>query len=346
MADRLSGAMNASLDLPGTIWVELDRYRELETKYEAAQKTLEEYRLEQDKFDRLKMENDLLRKELKFDVIPDYPEIKARVLGVRINSISPRIIINKGTNDGVKPFMPVIVRTQDQNNQLIRTVVGIIASADATTSIVQPVSHPGFRLGVRIPESGQWAILSGNSSQINHVLLTYLANDGSPDKATYTDISIQVKKNSQVVTSGAGGIFPPGIPVGYILTEGNRENEFKTAYVKTYANISELDILSIIKKNPEKWKENMDHEFRWDEHLLTEFGKAVYPEGLSKKKKPVVTKPAAKPANTQTNTRTGSGSTKPSASTQPENIKTNEKPEEAPKPRRINNLNLPGSGGN
>lgn len=349
VGDRLSGAINASLEFPGSLWVEFDRYRELEKKYGLALEKIEEYRLEQDKFDRLLRENERLRQELGFTPLPEYEEIKASVLGVRINSISPRVIINKGRNDGIEPFMPVITRTYDQNNQLIRAVVGLVASADSTTSIVQPINHPGFRLGVRLPESGQWSILSGNSGRINDVILTYLANDGAPERATYTDVSIEVKQNSLVVTSGSGGIFPSGVPVGYVTSEGDRHGEFKTAYVKTYANISELDIISVIRKTPDQWRIKMDQDQIWDEHLFTEFGQSTYPESsrISKRAK---TRKSNNSGNTKTPSATAEKKTTAAAAI-PSEASKKEKPDQAEdqketkrQPRRIHNLNIPGGG--
>ncbi len=277
LSDRFSGTLNTSLKLPGNLWVKLDEYRELQEKYAAAEKKLESYRLENDRFEGLKKENHRLREEMGFLPHPGFSEQKAEVLGIRINSISPRIIINKGKSDGLEPFMPVITRATDANHQMIRAVVGIIASVDSHTAIVQPINHPAFRVGVRMPVTGQWAILNGNSDRFTEASLTYIASEGSANQATYSDSNVVITPGNTVVTSGEGGIFPPGIPVGTIVQESEREGEFKTARIRLYAPISSLDYVSVIRKRPEIWKETYDREEIWDEHLLTEFGEAVYP---------------------------------------------------------------------
>lgn len=353
LGDRVSGAMNASLKAPGVLFVELDKYTELQKKYDAALLKLEHNKLENDKFDTLKRENSLLREQLNFPQHTENPELKAEILAIRINNISPRIIINKGSNDGVKAFMPVITRSYDQQNQIIRAVVGIVASVDSSTSIIQPINHPQFKLGVRIPTTGQWAILSGNSGRLSEVKLTYVSADGSPDRATHSESHIDILKKSTVITSGAGGIFPPGIPVGAIKRDGGREGEFRSAYVRTFADVSSLDYVTIILKEPASWVHRLNEDVKWDEHLMTEFGPAVYPDDDEKEpethheRKP-------EPVNTATEQPQEENSTDtpeeievqqtPPPQDKPEEKKP-EKQEQAP-PRRLQNINVNSPGRN
>lgn len=335
MADRISGALNSGLRFTGTLWVELDKYRELEKRYEQAQLTLEEYRLEKDKYDLLKFENEKLREALSFPAGERHPELRAEVLGVRLNTLSPRIIINMGSDDGVAPLMPVIARAHDSDGNLIRCVVGVVAAADSGSAVVQPLIHPSFRLGVRIEESGEWAILSGNSGRSNEALLTYLTTDVRPEQAVLTHSEIEVKPQILVRTSGEGGVFPEGIPVGRIRGEGPREGEFKTAYVEPLAPVSELDIVSVILKKPEPWSRNWDQRERWEEHLETEFGPPVYPESGARQPEPRP-EPQRRPEP------------EPAPETQEPETETETGPAEEPRPerrepRRIQNPNPPGA---
>lgn len=280
LSDRLSGALSSSLRATGTIWVEIDRYRELEARYAAAQKRLEEYRLEKDKFDHLLRENIRLRRLFGFSRLTEYPEIKAEVLSIRLNSISPRIIINRGTKDGVNIYMPVITRAHDADQNLIRCVVGMVIDVDSNSAVVQPLVHAGFRLGVRLPESGRWAVLSGNSGSITEAELIYIARDFSPEKATVDHTESPLKPGTAVVTSGAGGIFPGGIPVGTLQREGGRDGEFRTAFIRPYAPLSNLDYVTVIQKKPEVWARKKAKGKDWEEHLITPFGTPEFPEEL------------------------------------------------------------------
>lgn len=277
LGDRLSGALNSGLRFTGTLWVELDRYRELEKRHAAAQKRLEEYRLEKDKFDALRAENDRLRRQAGYHLRSDYRELQAEVLGIRINSISPRLIIGKGSADGVQPYMPVIARAHDKEQNLIRAAVGMVIAVDEHSAVVQPLTHSAFRLGVRMGEQGRWAILSGNSGNIAHALLTYISDEAEANKVTISRFEGDLKPGTPIITSGGGGLFPAGIPVGTILKEGSRLDQFRTAIVVPYAPIYNLDDVTIILITPKPWSEVAQQKRKtWDEHLTTPFGNVDY----------------------------------------------------------------------
>lgn len=278
VTDRVSGALNEGLSLPGEIWGVLDKYRELEQRNAAYQKLIEEYRLEKDKFDVLKEDNRRLRQALDFQIGSEYQEVRAEVLGIRLNSISPRILIDKGSDDGLEPFMPVYARAHDGEQNLIRAAVGVVIAADSGTAVIQPLNHPSFRLGVRIPETGQWAMLSGNSGKVNDLLLNYVSPDYGANQDPVVDPARAVRGEKVIYTSGEGGIFPRGIPVGVMSREGGLAGDIRTAYVRPFAPISRLDFVTVILKKPEVWSRDWNREEKWEDHLVTEFGEAVYPE--------------------------------------------------------------------
>ncbi len=350
VADRISGALSSGLRFTGTLWVELDQYRELEQRYENAQAAIEQYRLEKDKFDLLTAENEQLRTALGFSPPAQYQEVRAEVLGIRLNSISPRIIVDKGSEDGIRPLMPVLTRAHDLENNLVRCVVGVVAAVDSSTAIIQPLTHPGFRMGVRIQESSEWAIMSGNSGRVTQVQLQYLTANHAPEQAILAHSELKIKADQYVVSSGEGGIFPRGIPVGVIQEEGPRDGEFRTAYVAPLAPISNLDIVSIVLKAPEKWAAGWEQKERWEEHLDTEFGPPVYFETTETRRKPTPAPREQQTPPATTGTTATPRTTDPGAAG---NDATNAQPggDAAPKesqqenrrPRRIQNLELPGS---
>ncbi|MCB1171937.1 MAG: rod shape-determining protein MreC [Leptospiraceae bacterium] len=278
MADRVSNVLDSGLNFTGDFIADIDDYRELKLKYEQLQKQLEAARLESDKFEQLQHQNEIYRDALGFTESKEYKEVKAEVMGVRLNAISPRIIIGQGSKSGIQPLMPVIARSHDSGNNLIRSVVGLVVAVNETTAIVQPLLHPSFRLGVRLVDTGEWAILSGNSDRYGLARLTYLTSDFEADKATFANRSTELQKNHMVVTSGAGGLFPKGIPVGFVTEAGKRENEFRTAYVQPFAPISSLDYLSVILKRPDTWYEIQNQHIKLEDNLITEFGEPVYPD--------------------------------------------------------------------
>ncbi|MCB1164937.1 MAG: hypothetical protein KDK33_02215 [Leptospiraceae bacterium] len=276
LADELGRAINSGLSIPGELWVRVDQYQDLQQKYEQAQKRLEEYRLEKDKFDALNRENQKLRDALEFPPMEGVKELTAEVIGVRLNSISPRLLIRAGSADGIRPFMPVICKAHDENKNLIRAVVGIVAITGEHTSVVQPLIHPGFTMGVRMPNTGQWAIYSGNSGSVTRGVLTYLSSDSFANRTVYKDPRVEIKK-TPVYTSGQAGLFPPDIPVGLITGEGNPEGEFRTAMVEPYAPIDRLDTVVVLLKEPAAWSQKFEDD-KIEDNLVTEFGPPVFPD--------------------------------------------------------------------
>ena len=336
VGDRISNALNSTLRFTGTVFVELDRYRELERRYASAQKRLEEYRLEKDKFDALRAENDRLRKDAGFLPRVDYRELEAEVLGVRLNSISPRIIIGKGTRDGVQVYMPVITRAHDKDQNLIRAAVGIVIAADESSAIVQPLTHGSFRLGVRLGETGQWAILSGNSGSISHAKLTYIAAEAEPNKVTISRFEGVLKEGTPVVTSGGSGLFPPGVPVGTVQSEGGRLDQFRTALLKPYAAIDRLDFVTVILKPIQPWSERVQLRKKgWDEHLQTPFGDADF-KGMPVKHRDVSRGSAQKEPETEPDIEPG-----PDGENPPKEAKKVTGDESGQKRRRLKNLEGP-----
>ena len=256
----------------------LAKHDALREQYEKLRKKLEQYKTFKERFDFISKQNSQLREILNFKKTTDFPEIQARVLGVRLSGLSPRVLIERGSRDGVKPLMPVIIHMQDEGQHFVRSVVGTVVFVDANTAVVKPLIHPNFNLGVRIQASREWAILSGDSPQHNLVKLNYI----------HMEIDELLKENKQaqspeilqslVHTSGLAGIFPPGILIGRIVKLGKAQGKFKTAYVLPYTKWNQLDYVSVILKEVEDWSGHMqtaqaeeESRAQIEHYLKTEF---------------------------------------------------------------------------
>jgi rod shape-determining protein MreC len=231
-------------------------YSELKEKYQKSLEEIEKYKLQKEQYELLLKENQKLKQLLEFEPLTNYPEIKAQILGIRLNSITPRIIIDKGKKQGIEPMMPVIAFTSDENNHPIRAVVGITAIVQDSTSIIQPIQHPQMNLGVKIENTNQWAILEGDSFSYTKLRLKYITHYSHKNEKFFKDPFIEIQ-NSRVVTSGNDGIFPPNLFVGIIVEKGSfDENNFSTAYVRPYIEIDKLDYVIVLLKKPKEWATN------------------------------------------------------------------------------------------
>ena len=131
--------------------------------------------------------------------------------------------IDLGSRDGLTANLPVL--TADG-------LVGRVASVGYLRSQVVLIGDPNCRVSALIEDPAQDTGILSASGPLDSSLavLTYLPSDAS------------IKSGQQVVTSGIGGIFPKGIPLGQIVDSRPVELGLYTeARVKLSANLGSLE---------------------------------------------------------------------------------------------------------
>ena len=120
----------------------------------------------------------------------------ARVIGVDLGAYQYRLTLNLGARDGVKPGQPVI----DAHG-----VLGQIKEVLPTTSVVMLVTDPAHAIPVVIERSGLRTVAYGS-------------RDGDQLTLPNIPLAADVRPGDHLLTSGIGGRFPPGFPVGDVRT--------------------------------------------------------------------------------------------------------------------------------
>ncbi len=139
-------------------------------------------------------ENEELRRLLNLSQAIDDRFISARVLSVDLNPFSHRLIINQGRVDGIESSMAVV----DQGG-----LIGQIDTVQATTSSVILITDPDHALPVRVARTGAVTLAYGGG----------LNGDLSlPDLPMNIDLQV----GDALESSGLGGVFPEGLPVGVV----------------------------------------------------------------------------------------------------------------------------------
>lgn len=118
----------------------------------------------------------------------------ARIVDVDLDPFRPRVVLNVGTHQGVGVGQPVI----DAHG-----VMGQVVEVMANTSIVMLVTDPTHAIPVMVERSGLRTIAYG-SEAIDRLSLPNIP------------MSADVQVGDRLVTSGLGGRFPAGFPVGEI----------------------------------------------------------------------------------------------------------------------------------
>ena len=172
----------------------------------------------------LKMENEKLRELINESVNSN--EILAKVLIDKESPFLKSIILNKGTKDKLKIGMAVTDEVY---------LVGKIIEVNYTNSRVLLLSDLNSKIPVVLEPIGMQAIVSGTGGNVGKIQYT---------KEEYEDKI----KNQEIIayTSGLGGLFKPGLPVGKISKDNiNKINFFsdfkQLEYVKIISHSIESD---------------------------------------------------------------------------------------------------------
>lgn len=155
---------------------------------------------------------------------PQYDYIAATVIGREISPFLQYIIIDKGTEQGVRYGMPVVTQ-----QGLVGRVDAVIASASRVKLITDSTSIVNIRL---------------QSADIEAQLHGSLTGDVSLDMIPLDE---SVEPGDVVLTSGLGGNYPPNIFIGQVLSTQRRDNAlFQTASVQPIVNFSSINAVLVV----------------------------------------------------------------------------------------------------
>ncbi len=153
-----------------------------------------ELRLRQMRLDALERENVRLREasQTTARVIDRY--LVAELLRVDMDRLRHRVLVNRGTVDGVYVGQPALDA---------QGVFGQVTRVGPVSAEVIMISDPAHALPVVINRTGMRTLAYGRGD-LEKIELPFLP--GNAD----------VEPGDLVVTSGLGGVFPPGYPVGEV----------------------------------------------------------------------------------------------------------------------------------
>lgn len=165
---------------------------------------------------------------VRFDDKWDYPIVTARVVGHNPGRFLTTLVINRGTSHGVKENMPVFS---------MNGLVGKITKAAYTHSRVQLLVDPNLKLSVLERKSRVVGFLE---SVDGHLLTAMIPSHAG------------VKEGDTLITSGLGGIFPKGIPVGTVKAVRKSDLDvMRQMDVAPFQEFSSLEEVFVMEKEPE-----------------------------------------------------------------------------------------------
>ena len=172
-----------------------------------------------------------LEELLKLPSFPDYRSEAARVARRDFSGWWQRLVIRKGRNFGIPVGAPVV---------FAGGVVGRVSEVYAYTAVVELISSPGVRLAAVIEGDSRPMSFQGGINPtfgpargvIEFVPLDVFATPDAPKR---------------LVTSGLGGVFPPGLSLGSVVkVEPSTDGLFKTGEVQLNANLANLTEVTVL----------------------------------------------------------------------------------------------------
>jgi len=187
----------------------------------------------------LQLENRLIRgllersnKEAELeDILEDIREniIFSRVIEIDLINQYKSVSINRGLIAGVEKDMIVL----DKFGQLVGRVIGPVSLNE---SKVQLITDSDSGVSVHNQKDIVGVV---NGDDTGQCLLKYIEGTES-----------EVEEGDILITSGFDHIYPPGIPVGKIVTFLPSEELFKIIVVQPFFKFRNLDELAVIKLDP------------------------------------------------------------------------------------------------
>lgn len=150
--------------------------------------------------------------------------LAARVIGKDATNWFQSVIIDKGSEAGIHRNMPVLAP---------EGLVGRVVEVAAFSSKVQLITDPMSSVGAIVQRSRATAVAVGHL--------------GMNLRLKYLPLMADVAVGDRVITSGMGGIFPKGIPIGEVAwTRRPSGALFQEAEITPVVDLSQLEEVLII----------------------------------------------------------------------------------------------------
>jgi rod shape-determining protein MreC len=190
-------------------------------------------------------ENMRLKEQLDFSKTLRYRRIPAQISGRDPNNLFSALVVNKGSYSGVSNNMTVVAW---QNGT--QALVGKVIQTGVLESLVMPVFDINSLVSCRFSVSRFEGIVEGQGSSESSLIMRFVPRRAR-DEMNIGDI---------VVTSGMGGIYPPGINLGRVSSINILEYETTLEIeVIPMIDFSRLEYVFVIEaENPDALKEMYD----------------------------------------------------------------------------------------
>jgi rod shape-determining protein MreC len=173
-------------------------------------------------------ENTRFRSMLDFEQTSRFTLVPVRVVAHDPSPFFKSVIVTAGANKGVLPFMPVVGE---------RGVAGKVVQVMPTLSLVQLLKDPLNRTSIMVRRSR---------------VVSILETENGADFFARFRTHESIEAGDTLVTSGLGGIYPPGFTIGTVNRVLDQQDPlFKTVAVRLSLDLDHCEDLFIVRLPPQ-----------------------------------------------------------------------------------------------
>ncbi|AHG90934.1 Rod shape-determining protein MreC [Gemmatirosa kalamazoonensis] len=243
LRDRSAAALRRTIVAP---FAELQRRAELMraafVSYDERMDRLAQITRLQIEYSAVRSENERLRKTLSLGSRLSWGFVAAEATPAQLESdlVSRQILqtfsVTAGSRAGIQPFTPVINADG---------LVGMVQTADASSSIAISYAHPDFRVSATTPNDSAFGVVQARLGSGKELGL--LEMRGVPFRSP-------LKAGQLIISSGLGGTYPRGIPVGTVIREVSTPEKWARTYLlQPAASLANLGpVFMLLKKRSDE----------------------------------------------------------------------------------------------
>jgi rod shape-determining protein MreC len=139
--------------------------------------------------------------------------VPAEVLHQALPTADWILTLSAGRAQGARPMAPVVAP---------QGLVGVVTSVDNRTAITMAWAHPDFRASAMTADGSVYGIVAPIGSGGPQGMIMELS--GVPYRA-------DIPPGTMVYTSGLGGVYPRGIPLGRVFAVGQESEGWSRNYL-------------------------------------------------------------------------------------------------------------------
>lgn len=227
---------DAIQDNVSRLWAGFTELNQVREELRKTREQIQKFESLSDELGEIKRENKTLREMLNVKERIQHKSVSAQIISKDPDNWFRTIIIDKGSSDGIKENMPVVAYHNGE-----KAVVGKVVEVRGSVSRIQPLISSDLKIGVKLQESRLPGLLMGLSANSSLCIMEYVSRAGL------------IKFGDIVITSGQGGIFPPGLIVGKAIKSSVSESSsYQRVVVQPIIDFNLLEYVFVIKTDPDK----------------------------------------------------------------------------------------------